>query len=228
MKNKECLSALAGRLIVSCQALPDEPLYSDFVMAKMATAAMLGGAAGIRANSVVDITAIRAVVKLPMIGIIKRDLPDSPVYITPEMADVDALVQTGCELIAMDATARPRAGGQTLDDFFAAVRKKYPDQLFMADVSTLEEGLHAQALGFDAVGTTLCGYTPYTAGTPLPNLELIAALAKALTVPLIAEGGISTPEQLRAAMDKGAHACVVGAAITRPMLITRSFVQALK
>lgn len=228
MTHQECLNALRGRLIVSCQALEDEPLYSDFIMSRMACAAREGGAAGIRANTVKDIAAIRQAMNLPVIGLIKRVFPDSPVYITPTMEEIDALAKTGCEIIALDATCRPRPGGETLDALFAKARKKYPHQLFMADVSTRQEGVHAGEIGFDLVGTTLSGYTEESRGRTLPDFELMAALAGALSCPVIGEGGIWTPEQLRRAMDCGVHACVVGTAITRPREITRRFVRALE
>lgn len=228
MTNQQCLEALRGKLIVSCQALEEEPLFSDFIMARMAYAAMEGGAAGIRANTVKDITAIRQTVTLPVIGLIKREFPDSPVYITPTLAEIDALAETGCEIIALDATCRPRPAGESLDTLLKKARKKYPCQLFMADVSSYEEGIHAAEIGFDLVGTTLSGYTEQTQGRQLPDFELMEGLSRALSCPVIGEGGIWTPEQLRRAMDCGVYACVVGTAITRPREITRRFVRALE
>ena len=228
MDNLECLSAIRGKLIVSCQALQEEPLHGSKIMARMALAAMEGGAAGIRANSVEDICAIRQTVSLPLIGLIKKIYADSKVYITPTQKEVDALVQTGCEIIALDATDRIRPGGQTLQALFSRMRALYPQQLFMADVSTFEEGIYAREIGFDLVGTTLCGYTSETAGEERPCYSLLSRLSSALSCPVIGEGGIWTPEQLRRAMDCGAYACVVGTAITRPRDITRRFVQALE
>lgn len=217
-----------GKLIVSCQALPEEPLHSSFIMGRMAYAAFLGGAAGIRANTLADIVEIQKSVDLPIIGIIKKVYNDYPdLYITPTLAEVDALVTCGVEAIAMDATDRIRPGGVTLDDFFPVVRQKYPDQLFMADCSTIEEGMHAAELGFDLIGTTLVSYTPYTKGAALPPYSVIETLVKSCGKPVIAEGNISTPEQLRHAMDLGVLTVVVGSAITRPMEITKRFVAAL-
>ena len=162
--NKEAFyEQVRGRLIVSCQALPEEPLHSSYIMSRMAYAAYLGGAAGIRANTVEDITEIRKTTPLPVIGIIKRVYDERPdVYITPTAAEVEALVKCGVEVIAMDATRRPRPAGESLDSFFQKVRVEYPDQLFMADCSNVEEGLHAAELGFDLIGTTMASYTPYT------------------------------------------------------------------
>ena len=165
MKNLDIFDRVRGGLIVSCQALENEPLHSSFIMSRMAVAAEMSGAVGIRANTVADITEIRKMVRLPMIGIIKQIYKDSDVYITPTMVEVDALVETGVEIIAMDATNRLRTGGKSLDDIFHEVRNKYPDQLFMADCSCYEEALHAEEIGFDCVGTTMAGYTPYTQGT---------------------------------------------------------------
>ena len=197
-------------------------------MSRMAVAAKMGGAYGIRANSVEDITEMRKAVDLPFIGIIKRDYPDSPVYITPTMDEVAALVATGVEVIAMDATNQIRPGGKTLDETFGPIREKYPDQLFMADCATYEDAVHAKELGFDIVGTTLCGYTPETKGTPLPNLDLIRRLCSTLDMPVIAEGGIWSPETLGEVLSTpGIHAAVVGSAITRPYEITKRYVAAI-
>ena len=229
MNNHECLSSLRGKLIVSCQALESEPLYCDerSLMGYMAKAASMGGAGGIRANSVRDIIAIQKEVQLPVIGIIKKEYANSEVYITPTLREVDALVAAQCQIIAMDATERPRPGGQTLDALFTECRKKYPNQLFMADCSSYEEGLHAASIGFDVVATTLAGYTPYTQGMELPALSLIRSLRASLSCPVIAEGGIWTPEELCQVFQSGAYAAVVGTAITRPMAITQRFVRAL-
>ena len=153
-----------GGLIVSCQALPDEPLHSSFIMGRMALAAQMGGAVGIRANTKEDIQEIQRQVKLPVIGIVKRDYEDSDVYITPTMKEVDELMEAGPEVIAMDATGVLRPGGMTLDDFFRQAKEKYPDQLWMADCSTVEEALHADELGFDFIGTTMVGYTKQSRG----------------------------------------------------------------
>lgn len=228
MNNKEILEKIKDGLIVSCQALETEPLCDSYIMSKMAWAAYLGGAAGIRANTVVDIKAIKEKVDLPVIGIIKQVYDDSDVYITPTMKEVDALVEIGCEIIALDATNRLHPNGVTLEEFFTEVRAKYPNQLFMADTSCFEEGKKAQELGFDLIGTTMSGYTPYTKGAPLPNFELMERYVNELDKPVIAEGGIWVPEELKKAMDTGVLCAVVGTAITRPMDITKKFVNAIK
>lgn len=225
--NKQILKKLKGGLIVSCQALTTEPLCSPYIMSRMAYAAMLGGAAGIRANYVHDIREIKRTVDLPVIGIIKAVYGSCDVYITPTLQEVSALVEAEAEIIATDATCRPRPDGVTLDEFFGQARASYPDQLFMADCSTYEEGLHAARIGFDCIGTTMSGYTEYSKGQPLPNYDMITRLADELEAPVIAEGGIWSPEELRRALECGAHAAVVGTAITRPMDITKRFYAAI-
>lgn len=222
------LDKVKGGLIVSCQALEDEPLYGSHIMAKMAYAAKLGGAVGIRANTVEDIEEIKKVVDLPVIGIIKRQYGECNVYITPTMKEVDELVSCNSEIIAIDATNRIRPDGKTLDEFFGEVRKKYPNQLFMADCSTYEEGIHAANIGFDLIGTTMHGYTDYTQGAQLPNFDLIESLVKDCGKPVIAEGGIWCPNDLKKAIDTGVLTAVVGTAITRPMDITKRYVKAIQ
>lgn len=227
-KNKKILELIDKGLIVSCQALEDEPLHSSYIMSRMAYAAFEGGACGIRANSVADIEEIKKTVNLPLIGIIKKEYDNSEVYITPTMKEVDALVACKSDIIAVDATARIRPDNKDLKTFFTEVRLKYPEQLFMADCSTYAEALLAAELGFDLIGTTMHGYTSYTAGAALPNFELLRALVKSLGDKVIAEGGIWSPDDLKKAMDTGVKACVVGSAITRPREITKKYVQALK
>lgn len=226
--NEEILRKIKDGLIVSCQALSTEPLYDSYIMSKMAYAAMLGGAVGIRANTIVDIKAIKEVVDLPIIGIIKEVYDDSEVYISPTMKEIDALVEAGCEIIATDATKRVRPNGKSFEEFFTEVRKKYPNQLFMADTSCFEEGKLAAELGCDLIGTTMAGYTPYTKGRMLPDVELIKKYSTELSNPIIAEGGIWSPQDLLNVYEAGAYSAVCGTAITRPMDITKRFVKALE
>jgi N-acylglucosamine-6-phosphate 2-epimerase len=228
MENNEVLQKIKSGLIVSCQALDDEPLHSSYIMARMALAAKEGGAVGIRANSPEDIYEIKKMVDLPIIGLYKVEYPDSEVYITPTMREVDAICNAGADIIAMDATKRLRPNGETLEKFFVKVREKYPDKLFMADTSCFEEGAFAQKLGFDLIGTTMSGYTSYTKDRVLPDYELMKKYAREIKAPVIAEGGIWTPEQLKAALDTGVWAAVVGTAITRPREITKRFVEYIK
>lgn len=227
MKKENILRSIKGKLIVSCQALEEEPLHSSYVMSKMAVAAMQGGAAGIRSNSYEDIQSIKSIVNLPVIGLVKRIYSDSQIYITPTIKEVDEIVSAGADIVAMDATARLRPNGVTLEEFYGEIRERYKDIIIMADISNFEEGVKAEELGFDIVGTTLCGYTSYTEGTELPNYDLIGTLVKKLSIPVIAEGGIWTPEQLKKAMDMGIFSAVVGTAITRPRDITKRFVSVI-
>ncbi|CQR47371.1 Putative N-acetylmannosamine-6-phosphate 2-epimerase [Paraliobacillus sp. PM-2] len=220
------LEQIRKRLIVSCQALPDEPLHDSYIMSKMALAAAQGGASGIRANTVKDIKAIKNEVDLPIIGIIKKDYPGSNVFITPTLSEVDELFQEQVDIIAFDATKQDRPDGKNFLEFFTEVREKYPHQLFMADVSTLEEGIAAEKAGVDIVAPTLTGYTPYSEGT-IP-LNLLEQLVKHVSIPVIAEGNFDTPEKVKQALHLGAHAVVVGSAITRPQLITKKFNEAIK
>lgn len=229
MKTKqEILHSIHHELIVSCQALPDEPLHSPYIMARMAYAAMMGGAKGIRANSIEDIKEIKKTVNLPIIGIIKNVYSKSDVFITPTQKEIDLLYREGVDIIAIDATNRLRPDGKVISEVFPAIRKQYSDQLFMADCSTYEEGKQAYELGFDCLGTTLSGYTEYTQGTELPDKVLIEKLVRDFPIPVIAEGGIWTPEELKCVFELGAYSAVVGTAITRPMNITKRFVEAMK
>ena len=220
------LDKVKGRLIVSWQALEDEPLHSPFIMGRMAKAAMEGGAVGIRAQGVEDIIEIKKVTGLPVIGIIKRNYEDSDIYITPTKKEVDELLTTGCEMIALDATKRKRPNGENVKDLVDAIHAK--GRLAMADISTLEEGIEAEKLGFDCVSTTLSGYTPYSKQSNSVDFELLEELVKTVKIPVICEGRINTPEELKKALDLGAYSAVVGGAITRPQQITKRFTDILK
>lgn len=221
---------LRGKLIVSCQALPHEPLHSSFIMGRMALAACQGGACGIRANTKEDIEEIRRNVDLPVIGIVKRDYEGCEVYITPTMKEVDELMEAAPEIIAVDATGRMRPGNVTLDDFFHQIKEKYPDQLLMADCSTVEEALHADALGFDFIGTTMVGYTKASEGMRIEenDFEILRKIVAGAKHRVIAEGNINTPQKARRVIELGAFSVVVGSIITRPQLITKSFAEALE
>lgn len=224
------IEQLQGHLIVSCQALPNEPLHSSFIMGRMAKAAQEGGALGIRANTKEDIEEIKKNVDLPIIGIVKRDYDDSKVYITPTMKEVDELMEVRPEIIAIDATTSLRPKGVTLDEFYHSIRAKYPEQLLMADCSTVEEAIHADELGFDFIGTTLVGYTEQSSGDKIEanDFEIIRTILKNVRHHVIAEGNINTPEKARHVTELGCYSVVVGSIITRPQLITRSFTEEME
>ena len=223
------IQSLKGNLIVSCQALADEPLHSSFIMGRMAKAAKQGGASGIRANTPDDIKEIQNQVDLPIIGIIKKDYDDSKVYITPTMDEIDQLVATGVEIIALDATEDLRPNGKSIDKFYKEIKEKYPDQLLMADCSTIAEAIHADELGFDFIGTTLVGYTDQSKGHKIEanDFEILREIIKNVKAMVIAEGNINTPEKAKRVIELGAYSVVVGSIITRPQVITKNFVDKL-
>ena len=225
----EKVESLKGKLIVSCQALPHEPLHSSFIMGRMALAAKEGGAYGIRANTKEDIAEIQARVDLPVIGIVKRDYEDSKVYITPTMKEINERMEVRPDIIALDATHSLRPGGRTLDEFYREIRNSYPEQLLMADCSTVEEALFADQLGFDFIGTTLVGYTDQSKSLKIESndFEIIRQIVAKVKHRVIAEGNINTPEKARRVIELGAFSVVVGSIITRPQLITKSFAEAL-
>ena len=195
------IAQLRGGLIVSCQALAGEPLHGPE-----------------------DIRAIRAAVPLPLIGLYKDGT--AGVYITPTLEHARAVAIAGADIVALDGTQRPRPNGETLESIVSAIHAELGN-LVLADVSTREEGVAAQAAGADLVSTTLSGYTPYSPQLDGPDLALVQALARELSVPVIAEGRIRTPAEARAALEAGAFAVVVGGAITRPQWITAQFVAGL-
>ncbi len=197
-------------------------------MSKMALAAEMGGAIGIRANGVLDISKIKTEVSLPIIGIIKRVYNNFPVFITPTIKEIDELCSEGVDVIALDATLRDRPDGLSLSDFFNKIKEKYPQQLLMADIASLEEAINADKLGFDFIGTTLHGYTKDTEGLNIADDDfsfLKNLLKYNFKSKLIVEGKIDTPLKAKRSFELGISLVVVGGAITRPMEITKSFVE---
>jgi N-acylglucosamine-6-phosphate 2-epimerase len=218
------LAAIRGGLVVSCQAPAGSPLARTEHIVALARAAESGGARGIRAEGVDDVAAVRDAVALPLIGLRKRAVPGSDVYITPELADARAVAAAGADIVAVDATRRSRPGGVESERFLSRLADEL-EQPVLADVDCLEAGLAARAAGAAAVATTLAGYT----GGPVPerpDLELVARLVAELDCPVLAEGRYATPEDVRDAFDAGAFAVVVGAAITDPVALTRRFASA--
>ncbi len=220
------IASLKGGLIVSCQAAEGTPLHGSSIMAAMARAAEIGGAVGIRADGPSDIRAIKQAVNLPVIGINKIGRSESEPYITPTAQAAREIVEAGADIVALDATLRPRSSGLTAERLIAKVKELGVP--VMADISTLEEGIAAAEAGADIVATTMSGYTPYSRRSEMPDLMLVRRLVGEVKVPVIAEGKIWTPDQARMAIRLGAHAVVVGTAITRPHIVTERFVKALR
>lgn len=220
------IDKIQNKLIVSCQALEDEPLHGSHIMAKMALAAKIGGAVAIRANSVEDIKAIKKETGLPIIGLIKKGYADSEVFITPTKDEVLDLINCDCEMIAIDATKRKRPTNDSLKDLVDLIHQN--NKLALADISTIEEARYAEEIGFDAVSTTLSGYTSYSPKKEEPDYKLVKECVKRLNIPVIAEGRIKTLKQLKKMLKCNPHSIVIGSAITRPQIITNYFMQAYK
>lgn len=211
-------------LIVSCQALPGEPLYGAGVMGMMAKAAEMAGAIGIRTNGADDVRLIKSCVGLPVIGLNKRNVEGSDVFITPELADIEAIVSAGADIVALDMTDR-EGRYDKLPEYVTYIHDA--GALVMADVSTLEEGKRAEAIGADVISSTLSGYTPYSPQLETPDFELVRRLSRCVRVPVVAEGRIWGPEEAVTALECGATYVVVGSAITRPNLIAARYVEKL-
>lgn len=217
------LETLRGGVVVSCQAYPGEPMRDPDTMARVALAARDGGAAGIRAQGLEDLARIRSATDLPLIGLVKEGAEG--VVITPTLALALAVARAGADIVAVDATGRPRPDGSTLSGIVRSVHEE-TGRLVMADVSTRDEGLAAQDAGADLVGTTLSGYTPASRMRGGPDLDLVERLTADLELPVVAEGRVHHPHQVTEALSRGAFAVVVGTAITHPTTLTRWFVDA--
>ncbi|MFD7427834.1 N-acetylmannosamine-6-phosphate 2-epimerase [Streptomyces sp. NPDC059818] len=220
MTAQKLAALLEGKLIVSCQAPPGDPMRETATLVRLAQSAVAGGGAAIRANEPAVVAAIVEAVDLPVIGLWKDG--DIGVYITPTVRHALAVAEAGAAVVAADATDRPRPDGSTFAELVEAVHAA--GALVMADVSTLEEGVAAARLGADFVSTTLSGYVPGTPKQTGPDLDLVAALSAAIDVPVVAEGRINTPEEAAEALRRGAHSVVVGTAITAPTALTARFV----
>jgi putative N-acetylmannosamine-6-phosphate epimerase len=217
--------SLHGTLIVSCQAPPGDPLDNVDTLRRMAISAVRGGAGGLRANGVENIEAFRQETDVPIIGILKRKI-GGEVSITPDFAAAISISDAGADIIALDCTTNRLAAAEPWPQLIRRIHGEICKPV-LADIATLEDALAAQEAGADAVATTLYGFTPETAQFRSVNWKLVERLIQSLRVPLIVEGHISQPEEVRRALDLGAHAVVVGSAITRPEAITARFVRAI-
>jgi N-acylglucosamine-6-phosphate 2-epimerase len=222
MPDRAVLGALEGGLIVSCQANPDSPLRDPYIISRLALAAEKGGAAGLRIQGLQDVEAVRAVTALPIIGLTKTDRDDTEVYITPTAAEGVRLAELGAQIVALDATSRPRP--EALTEMFAAIHAA--GALVMGDISTVDEARAAYDHGADIVSTTLSGYTPYSRQLAGADWELMRELREA-GLAFVAEGRLNSPADAARAMQLGASFVVVGSAITRPDVITGWFKQTL-
>lgn len=227
---QEILERIKGQLIVSCQALPSEPLYVEekSIMYLMARAAKQAGSPCIRTSSIRDVLAIKEETDLPVIGIIKIVYDGYDSYITPTMKEVDELYAADADIIALDCTMRRRGDGSTINEFIAQIKEKYPDVVLMADISTYEEGVNAWKCGVDFVGTTLSGYTDYSPKVDGPDVELVKKLSETIDIPVIAEGKVHYLDEAVQMLEAGAYAVVVGGAITRPLEIATRFINRVK
>lgn len=219
-------ASLKGALIVSCQAPPRDPLDNVDCLTRIATSAARGGAAGLRANGPECVAAFRRETSLPVIGIWKQKISGAT-SITPDFASAEALALAGAEVIALDCSAARPKGSIPWRDLIGRIHNELQRPV-LADIATLEEALAAEAAGADAVATTMYGFTAETNGARAVNWTMVKEMVKALRVPLIVEGHISQPEEVRRALDWGAHAVVVGSAITRPESITARFLAAMQ
>ncbi len=230
MTKQEIFDKIKGKVIVSCQAVPGEPLYVEekSIMYLMARAAKRAGAPAIRTSSIRDVIAIKEETGLPVIGLIKIRYEGFESYITPTMREVDDLAAAGSDIIAFDCTNQKRGDGKSISEYITQVRTKYPDAILMADISTYEEGVNAWKLGVDMVGTTMSGYTSYSPKLDGPDFELVRRLSADIDVPVIGEGRVHSPQQAVQMLEAGAFAVVVGGAITRPLEIAKRFIQAVE
>ncbi len=220
------LSNLKGGLIVSCQAPVGSPLHDSKVIAAMAEASVNQGAIAVRIDSPAHIAAVRERVSVPIIGLWKQVISGSEVYITPQFYHAQAVAEAGADVIAIDATERPRPGNEILPDLVKQIRTEL-DKPVMADIDTLASAEAAVVAGVDILGTTLYGYTDATKTCNPPGFELLSDLTAKFAIPCICEGGIASPTAARQAIDLGADAVVVGTAITGIDILVQRYQAAL-
>ncbi len=225
--NKELITQIRKSLIVSCQAPSDSPLHDPQAIAAMAQAAVLGGASAVRIDTPSHVSAVRRRVEAPIIGLWKQQIPGYEVYITPQFEHAAAIASAGADIIAIDATLRDRPGNETLDTLIARIHNEL-GKLVMADADTIEGAIAATKAGADIVGTTLYGYTDATKHLSPPGFELLSQMVEKLTVPIICEGGIASPQMAKKALQLGAFAVVVGTDITGIDLKVQAYQAILK
>ena len=219
-------ASLKNKLIVSCQALPGDPLDNVDTLRRMALSVIRGGAGGLRLSGKDSISVLRAETKLPIIGILKRYENDE-LFITPDFASAQVIVDAGADVIGLDCSARRPTFAEPWPELLPRIQNMLGKPV-LADIATLEEAFAAEQAGAAAVATTMFGYTPETAGKRFVNWPLVEQLAKSLHIPVIVEGHVRGPEDFRHAFDAGAFAVVVGAAITQPEAITARFIAAIE
>lgn len=222
------INRLKGKVVVSVQAMPSEPLYLEKCMVAMMKSVIKGGAGGLRVAGARDVKNAKHLFDVPIIGLTKPDIIPSNwqeiVYITPTLKEVIELVEAGADIIAFDGTMRERPNGAKLEELIKYV--KINNRISMADISTLDEGLNAEKLGANILSTTLSGYTQFSQNRGNgPDFELLKQLVDNTNLPVVLEGRIWEPEEVDRAFELGAHCVVIGSAITRPQLITKRFVQ---
>jgi N-acylglucosamine-6-phosphate 2-epimerase len=219
------IQALRGCLIVSCQASEGDPLDDLDTLTRIATSVLRGGAGGLRAEGVPRIAAFRKITQLPIIGIIKTYDTNGDVYITPDFRSAKAISEAGADIIALDCTARRLTAAEPWPELIPRIHTEL-NRPVLADIATLEDALAAERAGADAVATTLYGYTTETANQRTVSWPLIQSILTNLTIPVLVEGHITHPDEVRTALNLGATAVVIGSAITRPETITSRFVRA--
>lgn len=220
------IDTLKGKVIVSCQAMPSEPLHRAEAMAAMMKSVLNGGAGGLRVAGARDVIIAKKITDVPVIGLTKPEVIPANwkeiVYITPSLKHVSILINAGADIVAFDGTSREHENC-TVEEIIQLIKLK--KRISMADISTVDEGINCEKLGVDIISTTLAGYTQYS---PLknnePDFELLEELVKNVKIPVVLEGRIWSPNEVDKAFSLGAHCVVIGSAITRPQLITKKFV----
>jgi len=218
------IESMRGRLVVSCQAYPGEPMRDPRTMAQVAAAVVEGGAAAVRAQGLEDVREVVAAVDVPVIGLWKDG--DDGVYITPTLEHALAVADAGAQIVALDGTRRPRPDGRTLAATVAGLRER-SDVLVMADCGSLGDALEAERAGVDILGTTLAGYSGERPRTSGPDYDLVDEMVGACRLPVMVEGRVHSPAQAAEALARGAFAVCVGTAITHPTTITGWFAEAV-